>query len=129
CDGTNIVRLTNINPGIGDSNPFGLTVFQNALYFAADDGNGLGLWKYDGTNASRVGSIIPGDFVSFAIYRGALYLGGSTNGVDFEPWKFDGTNFTVMAQINSFGTNASPIFWTTNSQELYLSADDGSHGL
>lgn len=38
-----------------------LIVFNNALYFTANDGtHGIGLWKCDGTNATRMADINPG---------------------------------------------------------------------
>ena len=90
-----------------------------------------GLWKYDGTNASRVGSIILNsmDMNALLVYQGALYMGAATNGINFQPWKYDGTNFNLVAQINAFNTNASPVFWTTHRNAAYFMADDGLHGL
>ena len=44
--------VADINPNAGSSHPFSLTVFNNELYFRADDGiHGKELWKYDGVNA------------------------------------------------------------------------------
>ena len=36
--GTGTVRVTDIHQGPGDADPKYMTLFQNALYFAADDG-------------------------------------------------------------------------------------------
>jgi ELWxxDGT repeat protein len=126
CDGTNITRVTQINPGSANANPLSLTVFKNALYFAATEGTATGLWKYDGTNASRVGNILLGSYYSLKEYKGALYLSGSTNGVDVEPWKYDGTNFSLVAQINPYHTNSTPIFWAVCWDKLFFSADEGT---
>ena len=62
--------VANINPGSGSSYPSGLTVFNNELYFQANDGtNGYELWKYDGTNApSMVANINPGSGNSYPYY-------------------------------------------------------------
>lgn len=42
--------IDNLPSAAADSNPMGLTVFNGALYFQANDGvNGIELWKTDGT--------------------------------------------------------------------------------
>ena len=67
-------------PGSGDSWPYYLTVYNGALYFQADGGDGAGreLWKYDGVSASRVADIWSGPEESvptnLAVYNGALYF-------------------------------------------------------
>jgi len=44
----NPVLAADINPGIGSSNPYGLTEVNGTLYFAANDGtSGYELWKID----------------------------------------------------------------------------------
>ena len=52
-DGVNIPSMVaDINSGSDNSNPNDFIVFNNELYFEADDGtNGNELWKYDGVNA------------------------------------------------------------------------------
>jgi len=127
-DGTNLTRVTDIYPGNSSSNPFSLTVFNNALYFLASDTTGNGLWKYDGTNATRVGTMILNSINNLLVYNGALYMGAATSGTDFEPWKYDGTNFTFLGEVNAHGTNATPIFWTTYRNLAFFSAADGVHG-
>jgi ELWxxDGT repeat protein len=127
CDGTNIARVSDINPGAGNAYPLDLTVFNNALYFMASDGTTEGLWKFDGTNASRAGTMILNNINGLLVYNGALLMGAASSGSDFEPWKYDGTNFTFIAEINAFSTNASPIFWTTCRNAAYFSANDGIH--
>ena len=59
------------------SSPAGLIVYNNALYFVANDGShGTELWKYDGTNATRITDLSPGSASSFisslAVFNGAL---------------------------------------------------------
>ena len=76
------------------------------MYFAADGGDGAGyeLWKYDGTNASRVADIRSGPEGSNpgypAVYNDALYfaveMGEST---DSELWKYDSSGATRVADI------------------------------
>ncbi|MGA9778283.1 MAG: hypothetical protein WBS33_08430, partial [Verrucomicrobiia bacterium] len=62
------------------------------------------------------------------VYNGALYMGAATSGTDVEPWKYDGTNFTFLGQVNAGGTNATPVFWTTYRNLAFFSANDGFHG-
>ena len=64
-----IVLRIDIAPGWQSSNPLGLTVFNNELYFQADDVTyGSELWKYDGTNApSKVEDIRAGSSGSYPI--------------------------------------------------------------
>ena len=62
--GTHLAADIDTQPGPGgtnlSSNPTGLTVFNGALYFAANDGiHGNELWKFDGTTASLVKDIDP----------------------------------------------------------------------
>ena len=130
CDGTNMTRLTTVNPSYG-LNPLSLVVFNNALYFFAttDYGVTYGLWKYDGVNApERVGTMILNSLNNLLVYNGALYMGAATSGTDFEPWKYDGTNFTFLGEVNAFGTNATPVFWTACQNRAFFSANDGVHG-
>jgi len=130
CDGTNMTRLTTLNPSYG-LNPLGLVVLNGALYFyaTADFGATYGLWKYDGVNSpARVGTMILNTLNSLLLYNGSLYMGAAASGTDFEPWKYDGTNFTSLGEVNAFHTNATPIFWTTYRNQAFFSANDGVHG-
>ena len=54
--------VADIRPGSFGGDPEHLTVFNNELYFRANDGtNGTELWKYDGVNSpSMVTDIISG---------------------------------------------------------------------
>lgn len=54
--------VKDIFPGTVSSLPNGFTVFNNALYFQADDGtNGNELWRVDGSGtAALVRDIFPG---------------------------------------------------------------------
>ncbi|HKQ38785.1 MAG TPA: hypothetical protein VJ063_11955, partial [Verrucomicrobiae bacterium] len=83
-NGTTASLVTNIHSEFGtnhSSYPHQLKVFNNALYFAADDGlNGYELWKYDGTRAVLLANINPGGGGSssspkyFTPYKNALYF-------------------------------------------------------
>jgi len=87
-DGTTAQMVAEINPtpnpGNGDdflmdSSPSDLTVFNGLLYFSADDGaHGRELWSFDGTTASMVADLNPGQYGSYAseltVYDGKLYF-------------------------------------------------------
>src|SRR5579859_3415055 len=137
---TEYARLAaDINLTPASSGPASLTVFNNALYFAANDGaHGIELWKYDGTVATRVTDLSPGSASSFisslAVFNGALYFRGSgtTNGtLDLQLWKYDGTNVTRITEIHpgSPGNNGfSPTGMTVYNGALYFAANDGTNG-
>ena len=131
-DGTNATPVTNINPGSADATPEDLTVFNGALYFAATDGTGVGLWKYNGVAASRVGTLVLPNFVpisntvSLAVSKGVLYLSASSNGTEFEPWKYDGTNFTQIADIMPGSGSSYPVFWSEYRGAVIFSAYDAN---
>jgi len=128
CDGTNMTLVADIYPGSFGSNPLSLTVFNNALYFMANDGTGNGLWKYDGTNLARAGTMVLNTINNLLVYNGALYMGATTNGTDFEPWRYDGTNYAFLGEVNVAHTNATPLFWTTFRNLAFFSATDGQTG-
>ena len=133
CTKSTMLRI-DINPGSGDSNPSYLTVFNNELYFRADDGtNGNELWKYDGTNApSMVANINPGSGGSYpdylTVFNNELYF--QVNDVTYgkELWKYDGTNAPSMVAGPCCGSSESSGLTVFNN-ELYFSADDGTNGL
>ncbi len=126
-DGTNMTRITDIYPGTSSSNPGLLTVFQDALYFLASDATGAGLWKYDGTNTTRAGTLTLNTLNGFVVFNNNLLFGATTNGNDYEPWRYDGTNFALIASINTLHTNTTPVFWTTYHNAAYFYANDGMH--
>jgi ELWxxDGT repeat protein len=104
------------------------TVFNNNLYFVANSNGVYALWKYDGTNVTRAATNTIGAINAIVQYNGALYMGAVINGTDVEPCKFDGTNFTQIAEISLVASNASPVFWANYHGSTYFSADDGVHG-
>ena len=92
-DGSSVSLVKDLNPGSGDGvAPFGMGVFDGALYFAGDDGSGSGyeLWKYDGSSVSLVKGINPGAGSSFpgqfAEYNSRLFFQANDGTSGAELW-------------------------------------------
>jgi ELWxxDGT repeat protein len=138
-DGTEAgtVRLADINPGAGSSQPQWLTRVRNNVYFVADDGvHGRELWVTDGTVAGTAlaKDILPGAGSSVPQYlaaAGPALLFAATDGIHgLEPWKSDGTAAgTVQVQDIAPGTLPStPFRFVPSGPNVYFPANDGTHG-
>ena len=133
-DGNNASLLKNIGPpGVNDngiSGVFQAIVFQNKLFFAANNGvNGKELWVTDGTSAGTVlfMDILPGDENSsseprnFTIVGNELFFRASIS-----IWKTDGTvpGTIQLMPINTSVTTDLVAF----NDDLYFGAYDDAHG-
>jgi len=138
-DGTDAgtIQVKDINPGSGDSNPLSLRVFNNALYFAANDGtSGSELWKSDGTDTGTVrlkdiNSGTAGSSPNFlTVVNGTLYFRARDSAAGYELWKTDGTDTgTVLVKDIRPGTSGSgPASLTNVNGTLFFRATDGSAG-
>jgi ELWxxDGT repeat protein len=103
------VRITDLNPGAGDSNPSVATNLNGTYYFAATDvTHGTELWKTDGTVAGTtlVKDITPGTGSSnidqLSVVKDKLFFR-----VGSDLWKSDGTEA---------GTQIIPIADSTNTK-------------
>jgi len=129
-----VEMVKNINSG-GSSEPTDLIIFNNILYFNADDGvHGSELWKTDGTDVGTVmiKDINPNSFSypsSFTDSNNVLYFRANDGTNGNELWKTDGTDVgTVMIKdINPSGTSF-PSFFINFNNVLYFSANDGTNG-
>jgi len=119
--------VKDINPGSSGSNPNSLTAVGNTLFFTADDGNDIELWKSDGTASGTVlvADISFGDFSPYLTAVGntlffQAYDGENGRGL----WKSDGTaaGTVLVAYFNS------PRYLTAVGNTLFFRANDGVNG-
>ncbi len=136
--GPSTALVADIRLGVSGSNPERLTVYNNQLYFFADDGlTGGELWLTDGATTQRISDInTAGDAVGtdddMAVSSGRLYF--SANGLagddNNELWQYDGVTVTLAAEINPVIANGGslPQQLTDVAGTLYFVADDGASG-
>jgi len=151
-DGTEegTVLLKDINVSDNGSFSFGIpdfTVFNNRLYFAADDGiNGVELWVTDGTEngTSMLKDINPGIYSEipqsgsprmFQVFNDQLFFVAYSFNHGFELWKTDGTEAgtTIFKEIYTDpmylgGVLAYGQTFAVLNNKMYFQATDGIHG-
>jgi len=105
------------------------------LYFNADgsDGAGRELWKYDGSDFSRVVDIYSGPTGSdpryLTVYNNELYFSADGNdGAGYELWKYNGTSASRVSNIAAGWRDSSPASLAVYNDKLFFSATDGSLG-
>lgn len=110
-DGTaaGTVLVSEINSGtMSGSEPSGWYIFNDELYFLANDGED-GIWKTDGVSAPTK-LFSPSGFTQPTVFKGELYFGSS----NYSLWKTNGTTAgTVMIKDlvgNPRGANNDFIF-------------------
>ena len=118
-----------INAGSASSFPQELVVFNQKLYFAADDGsNGRELWQYDGTNnPSLVSDIYAGSSSSnpgsLCVYKDKLYFfANNADGLRFWAYSGSGNPTIVSTSFNFYAAAQKPPVY---NDKLYLSANGG----
>ena len=147
-DGTEVNTgiVKNINASLSyDSSPEQFTVFNNELYFFADDGlSGFEPWKTDGSPINtkqvfNIGIVPDGAFPSttdnltyWTAFDGWLFFTADDGIRGVEPWRTDGTSTTILADINPLaGSSVVPgredVFQVVNDQ-LFFFANDGTNG-
>ena len=115
--GTQLVA--DINRGAESSNPSNLTVFNDLIYFSADDGTGEGieLWRTDGTrNGTRLvadinrgqGSSSPSNF---AVVGDSLYFVADDGRTGRELWRVTENDQTSQVADINRGTGSSSPNW------------------
>ncbi len=145
--GTTLLRDIYVDPDFpefGDAYPDYLTVFNGALYFAADsNGAGIELWQSDGTPGGTVlfkeineqpFTFIDGHAAPAALlpFNNQLYFQASDGLVGVEFWRTDGTpagttRFLDLNQVGNADTGFSGHFAAWQGL-LYFGADDGISG-
>lgn len=147
-DGTEsgTVVVKDIGQGIGryDGNPQKYTIFEDTLYFFADDGSqGYEPWESDGTGpgtflVANIGDDVSGPFPPTAerltfwtSMNGRLYFTADDGSTGLEPWSTGGGVTTRLADINPVGDSVvagrDDLFRVYNNR-LFFFANDGLHG-
>ena len=114
-----------INREVGDSYPSDLTDVNGTLYFSAYDGMDRKLWKYDGSQLTKIDVNPAGSsyFENLTNVNGTLYF-SAYDGTDQELWKYDGSN-AAKIDINPSG-DSNPESLTNVNGILYFAAYDGT---
>jgi ELWxxDGT repeat protein len=129
---TGPVRVADINPGAGGSNPVFMADIDNKVYFSANDGiTGRELWVYDSvTNIAReVADINPGAASANPFFLtavdGSIFLaadnGNPAIGPNFELMRYDiNLDMVFTATEISLAFGSFPIYLTEMNGELYF---------
>lgn len=130
-------QVKDINSGSVGSSPEEITVYNNKLYFVADDGiNGAELWVSDGTNSgtsmlkdinSGIGDSNP---YGFTVFNNLLYFGANDGVNGQELWVTNGTSggTSLVTDINPGSGSSSPSSLKESDGKLYFQANDGMTG-
>ncbi len=143
-DGTaaGTVLVKDINPGTANSSPSNFVAVGNTLYFrattgtAAGVGNGIELWKSDGTEPGtvQVKDINTGTASSSPTNMTALgnlvFFSANDGTHGSELWKSDGTEpgTLLVLDINAGSTTSSISSMVALGSEVFFSANDGTSG-
>ena len=124
--------LADVNAGPNGSDPSALTVLDDRLYFAANDGqHGRRLWRYDSeTGAATLVSDLPQDPSNLLDVNGTLYFTAYDQAHGYELWQSDGTpeGTQLAADVLPGQQGASPGNLVNLDGDLYFSAWDPEHG-
>jgi trimeric autotransporter adhesin len=124
---------TNFTGSPGSSSPADLTVFNNSLYFSANDGSGRELWKSNGAASGTVvvseinpsGSSYPTGIRNF---NGTLYFSANDGTAGPEFWKSNGTNSSLIKDIASGTADSNPTNGVELNGSVLFSANNSTNG-
>ncbi len=136
--------IADISPGgqYSSSNPNGLAVYRNMVYFSARDTleHGYELWRYDGAQAQMIADINPNlpengdDFLAdsspgdFVVFDDLLYFVANDGEHGRMIWRFDGSSLDMLPNSSLDPHGAEPAELTVFGDSLYLRASDMDHG-
>jgi ELWxxDGT repeat protein len=128
-EGTNILK--EIKPGIQGTGQQYRILFNDRMYFNADDGTGQKMWVSDGTEAGTLQFAdirIGGE--SSAALNGKLYFCGDSVANGRELWVTDGTpdGTRLVKDIEPGGSDSDPNNITAFGNKIIFSADSNGIG-
>lgn len=137
-DGTaaGTARVVDLMPGANHAGPRDLAVWNNELWFAAQDGRGFEIWHTDGTAAGTqiLVDLVPGagsaSPAALTATAGDLFFVATQGASDTELWATDGTvpGTRRVADISPGATGSFPRQLTAFGALLVFEANDGVHG-
>lgn len=138
---TGIALVADINPGLEyvanaayqiwkprDSSPFGLTAFDDALFFGATGAGGTRLWRSDGTGPGTfaIGAnglqIKRNNGAAPAVAGGNLFFAGYDAFHGYELWKTDGTTAELVKDTKATTESSDPDFLINLNGRLIFQA-------
>lgn len=132
--GTRLIK--DIRPGPGGSAPGALAVMSGRVFFAADNGGGLGreLWVTDGTAVGTrlfkdlergPGSSSPERLTAI---QGTLFFSAVTAGRGRELWVSNGTvaGTVPLAELNPGPASSSPSDFVQSGRAIFFTAEDSA---
>jgi ELWxxDGT repeat protein len=109
-----------------------LALWNDALYYGAQDPFGVELWRFNGSTQSRVTDINNGaaDALPEALYpaQDGLYFRARTATAGMELYRYDGATALRLADINPGPADSNPGEFCAFGGHIYFSADDGTNG-
>ncbi len=122
-DGARISRITDINTGFGNSDPYALTAFGNEVWFIARDEEALALWAFDGTNVRKIIAAprFTEGFRQLSVINNKLYLVADAyqDGSQFSV--FDSPSAHIRPLRTQDGARLQPrVIRRLNSNEVFL---------